>query len=147
MLPRWHIFLGLISTILITLVFPNTSMLYLLLFFLSSFLIDFDHYANAAMKTNKLGLRNAFEYHKILGEIEKEEHKKGLRRKGDFHPFHTIEFHLLVLLLGFLWTSFFFIFLGMLFHSIMDLISIQYKGYLYRREFFFLNWLRKKVRR
>jgi len=141
MLPRWHIVLGFVFSILYWILFPRTDLIYIVLIFLSSFLIDFDHYLNALSKTGSVSLRKAFEYHKVLGEIEKYEQKKGIKRKSDFEIFHTFEFHLLVLLLSFVWIGFFYIFLGMLFHSIIDIISMIYAGRLYSREFFLFNWI------
>ena len=49
--------------------------------------------------------------------------------------FHTVEFHILVFLLGFLWPGFWFILMGMIFHSILDLISLTYERQLWHREF------------
>src|SRR3989344_8531698 len=120
MLPRWHILLGAIFTLVIWLFVPEISFLYLALLFLSSFLIDFDHYAASGIKTGKWGLKDSFQYHEKLGKEELKELKKGIRRKGDFHLFHTLEFHVIVGLLGILWAGFFFIFIGMFFHSLLD---------------------------
>jgi len=141
MLPRWHIFLGAVFTLI--LYYFETNLLYLSLVFLSSFLIDFDHYAASVIKTGKLSLLASFEYHKKQEIIEQKERKRGIRRKGDFHLFHTIEFHLLIFLLGFVWIGFWFIFIGMAFHSILDIISMAKERVLYRREFLLINWLQK----
>jgi len=145
MLPRWHIFFGAIFTWIIWKYFPETSLFYLSLVFLSSFLIDFDHYVNAVIKTGKLSLFEAFEYHRITGKIGKKLHEKGIRKKGDFHLFHTVEFHALIGILGIFWPAFMFIFIGMIFHSILDIISMIYMGYFYAREFFLINWIGKKI--
>ena len=143
MLPRWHIFFGAIFTIIIWIAAPQTNLIYIALIFLSSFLIDFDHYLNVAIKTRKVRLKHALEYHKHLGKIEESENKKGLRKRGDFHIFHTIEFHLLIAILAFLWTPFFYIFIGMIFHSLLDLFWLLLHDRFYRREFFFFNWVIK----
>lgn len=145
MLPRWHILLGAILTVIIWLIIPGINMLYLALIFLASFLIDFDHYLCAVMKTGRIELRDAFQYHNELRKQYDIEHKKGIRKRGDFHLFHTLEFHALIAILGIFWTPFFYVFIGMVFHSLMDLVYIINKGVLYRREFFFFNWLRKKI--
>lgn len=143
MLPRWHVLLGAIFTLIIWLIFPQVSWIYLTLIFLSSFLIDFDHYATAVFNTKKFSLKDSFNYYKILGKKHESEAAKGIRKKGVFHLFHTLEFHLIVFLLGFIWQGFFYIFLGMLFHSGMDIIYLVYKDRMYLREFFFINWLRR----
>jgi len=145
MLPRWHIFLGAIFTLILWLIYPQTNWIYLSLVFLSSFLIDFDHYAASVIKTGRWSLKESFKYHEIEGKRAEAEKKRGIRRTGDFHLFHTIEFHLLVFALGFFWSGFFYIFAGMIFHSLLDVIAMLYTGFLYRREYFFINWLRKML--
>ena len=147
MLPRWHILFGTLFTFLVWFFVPSMPIGYLLLIFLASFLIDFDHYANAVIKNRSLSLRKAFDYHKKAREIEMQEISRGIKRKGDFHLFHTVEFHALVGFLGLFWSGFFYIFLGMLFHSLLDVFSLLFTGVFHRREFFFFNWARKKVRR
>ncbi len=145
MLPRWHILWGAIFTFLLWFFVPNINYNYLGLVFLASFLIDFDHYAASVLKTGGLGLRESFKYHNNIMIKEREEKRRGIRKRGDFHLFHTIEFHLLVGLLGLIWTSFFYIFIGIVFHSLLDIISLMRGDLLYRREFFFFNWIGKKV--
>jgi hypothetical protein len=144
MLPRWHIAFGAVFTFIIWVIFPNTNPSYLALVFLSSFLIDLDHYLQAFFHTKHLSLFEAFEYYKILEKRELENYKKGIRKKGDFHVFHTIEFHLLIAILGTYFTIFSYIFLGMFFHSILDFADMAKRNRLYTREYFFFNWLRKK---
>lgn len=125
--------------------FTGMPAIYLVLIFLASFLIDFDHYANAAIHNKHLGLGKAFDYHKKKREEELSDLAKGIRKKGDFHIFHTIEFHTLMGFLGLLWIGFFYIFLGMLFHSLLDVASLLFTGVFHRREFFLFNWARKKL--
>jgi hypothetical protein len=145
MLPRWHIFWGAIFTVLFWIISPKISWLNLTLIFLASFLIDFDHYAASAIKTRKIGLFHSFKYHKKLAEIEEKENRMGVRRKGDFHLFHTVEFHALVGLLGLIWIGFFYLFIGMVFHSLLDIIQLIYDDRMYRREFFLVSYLARKI--
>ncbi len=145
MLPKWHIFFGAIFTLLIWYFAPGLNWIYLTLIFLSSVLIDLDHYISAGMKTKKWDLGSAFSYHKKLGIIAEKERAKGIRKKRDFHFFHTIEFHILTALIGIFWMPFFYVFVGMTFHSLLDLFDLVSNDYLYRREYFFFNWLRKKM--
>ena len=144
MLTYWHILFGALFTFIIWVFVPRISPVYLVLIFLSSFLIDFDHYMNSVIKNKKLSLFHAFEYHKKLNKKEIEEKKKGIRRKGDFHIFHTIESHVFVAIVGLLWIGFFFVFIGMVFHSLIDLAESLYRDRFYRREYFFFNWLIKR---
>ena len=145
MLPRWHIILGAAFTFLLWIVAPTTPFSYLALVFFSSFLIDFDHYLCSVLKTGKMSLFDVFDYHKELGLKYKKEHDLGLRKKGDFHLFHTLEFHGLLVVIGLFWVPFFYIFIGMMFHSLLDVLHMMYYGVLYRREYFFFNWLREKI--
>ena len=145
MLPRWHIFLGALFTLAIWMPFPSINPLFPILVFLSSFLIDFDHYLASVNKTGKLSLKNSFEYHRKAGIQERREHKLGIRKKSDFHLFHTIEFHILIGLIGIFIAPFFFIFLGMIFHSMLDLFDLSRRGMLYRIEYFFFNWLKQRL--
>jgi hypothetical protein len=147
MYPRYHILLGAIFTALIWIVAPEISQLYLLLIFLSSFLIDFDHYVASVIKTKKYGLKDSFEYHRLVNLKTTRELKEGIRKKSDFHLFHTIEFHALIGLFGIFWSGFFYIFVGMIFHSLLDVIDLlRYKAF-HRREYFFFNWWRKRESR
>ncbi len=146
MLPRWHLLFGGILTLLIWISAPNTSLIHILLFFLSTFLMDLDHYICAVFNTRKFSLKEAFDYHKKLDAEDLQRRKRGIREKGDFHLFHTVEFHILVGILGLNWIGFFYIFLGMMFHSLIDIYSLMYASEMYRREFFFVNWIYKKVK-
>lgn len=146
MLPRWHIIFGAVFSLLIFIVAPETDLIFIALVFLSSFLIDFDHYLCSLLKTKKLGLFHSFAYHKEMFDKQKRERDAGIKQKGDFHIFHTVEFHILIGILGvFVWIGFFYVFLGMMFHSLLDIYSLLYEGFMYRREFFLTNWLYKKL--
>ncbi len=146
MLPRWHIFFGAIFTLVVFVMIPSLSWFYLTLIFLSSFLIDFDHYLVSAFRRGKvISLSDSLKYHDELGIKERAEINKGIKRKGDFHIFHTIEFHALIGLLGFFWVGFFYIFIGMFFHSLLDVYTGLRDGWLHKREFFFFNWIGKKI--
>lgn len=141
MRPRWHILFGVIFTILIWIAAPKINLLFLLLVFLSTFLIDFDHYLCFVLKTRKLGLFHSFSYHHEMIIQAKKDSAKGIREKGDFHIFHTIEFHLFVGLLSFFWAGFFYIFIGMVFHSLLDIASLLYDNFMYVREFSLIRWI------
>ncbi len=145
MYPRWHILLGAILTLLFWLAAPQTPWYYLGVLFLSSFLIDVDHYICAVYKTRNGNLKMAFVYHEKDKRAAEKEYKRGIKRRGDFHFFHTVEFHLLVGILGIFWNVFFYIFIGMIFHSLLDVYDMAKGDMLHRREFFFFNWLREKI--
>lgn len=145
MLPRWHILYGAVFTAIIWFLVPETKIFYLVLIFFSSFIMDFDHYVASVLKTKKLFLFHSFKYHEEQRKKELADKKKGITGKGDFHFFHTIEFHIVVGLLALFWNGFFYIFIGMVFHSLLDLAWLLHMDRLYRREYFFFNWLRKNI--
>ena len=146
MLPRWHILFGTMFTLLIFIASPEINLIYLTLLFLSTFLIDFDHYLCSILKTKKIGLFHSFAYHDEMKEQAIKDRAKGIRERGDFHIFHTLEFHILVGLLGFVWIGFFYIFIGMIFHSLLDIVSLLYEDFMYEREFFFVAWFYRRIR-
>jgi hypothetical protein len=148
MLPRWHIILGAVLTGIIWFVVPDTPLLYLALFFFSSFLIDFDHYVTASFKTKKYRLKDSYAHYKKMDAIRNKEISKGIIKKDeDFHLFHTVEFHLLVGILSIFWFGFFYVFMGMIFHSLLDIIHMTRAGVFHRREYFFFNWARRKSKK
>jgi hypothetical protein len=145
MLPRWHILYGAVFTLVIYLASPSIPPIYFLLLFFSSFLIDFDHYVCFFLNTGKLSLKESFKYHDELMKIEDDEASKGIRRRGDFHLFHTLEFQILIGLLSFVWIGFFYIFIGLIFHTLIDMLHLLRIDRFYRKEFFFFSWLRRRV--
>ena len=149
MLPKTHILLGAIFSIIFYSLFPQTQWYNLAIIFFSSFLIDFDHYASSVLKEKRnLNLINSLNYHKEQGKIQKAEKDNGIRKKGVLHIFHTLEFHILVLAIGiFFFKPFIFIFIGMLFHSILDLLYLTKEDYIYRRNFILALWIIKKIRK
>lgn len=147
MLPRWHIFAGVIFGALFFLTEPSTKPAHLFLAVMASIFIDVDHYLVAALRNKSLSFPQALKYYDNLLKKEQMENKQGIRVKGDFHIFHTLEFHCLVLFIGLAYSPFFYIFLGMLFHSLTDVGSLFYYDRFYRREYLFLNRIRRALKR
>lgn len=144
MYPRWHILYGLLFALLLAAIAPGVHWGYLLLVFLASVFIDFDHYLACVHKTGKLGLFYMFKYHRQTGAEMTAQEKKGLKPKSDFHLFHTVEFHAVIGLLSMVWIGFFYLFIGMVFHSLLDVIDAVQRRTLHRREYFFFNWLARR---
>lgn len=142
MLPRWHIILGLLFSLALWAFFPDVPWYCISIMFLSSILIDFDHYMCAVWKTGNWGLRAALKYHEEKRKVELLERRRGIFRKEDFHIFHTIEFHAIVLALAFVYPVFMYVLAGMIFHSLSDLVNMAYEQEITKREFFFANWIR-----
>jgi hypothetical protein len=144
MLPRWHVLSGALFIALLWILIPHISLIHLVLVFFASFLIDFDHYAVAVFKTKKFGVKNALEHYKKIDARRKKEIARGIRKKDDITFFHTVEFHALIGLLSFLWIGFFYVFIGMFFHSLLDVFSMLFSGAFHTREFFLFNWARRR---
>ena len=144
MLPRWHLFWGAVVSCLLLYVAPGLQWWYYALFFCASVFIDADHYITAVHATKKWKLADAFRYYELLNACVISDRARGIRKKYDFHVFHTIEFHLCIALLGLWWTPFFYLFLGMAFHSLLDIYSLLDRDVLYMREFFLSGWLWKR---
>lgn len=146
MLPKTHIILGAIFSIIFKLIFPSVDWIFILFMFLATFLIDFDHYFVVAMRTNNWSLINALNWFDEHIKMERKAGRVGLKaKKSPLMLLHTIEFHILVLLMSYLWIGFLYIFIGMAFHSLMDIIKMEYTKELHCRWFFLTEWMVKKL--
>lgn len=143
MLIMLHLLLSIALVAAAWLIAPATSLFYLALIFIGAFLIDADHYIASSLKTKKWGLSESFKYHRKKRLEEKRELTQGVKKKSDFHLFHTIEFHVLIGLFAIFWLSFFYLFIGMVFHSLLDVLDLLRRKAFHRREYFFFNWVRK----
>lgn len=147
MLPRWHVLLGAIFSLIIWFFSPGINPFYIGLIFLSSFLIDFDHYLWTIKYKKSLSLKCSLDfYDKEFPKIYARDKKKGLRKKYFLHIFHTVEFLILIAILSFFWVGFFYISIGMIFHFLTDVIFMFVNDDLHIKEFFFLSWFFRKIR-
>lgn len=147
MFPREHVAWGIIFCAILFAIFPNFSLLGLVIIFLSSVLIDIDHYIIAVMETKRVWLGDALEFYRLHNIEEEKAHKKGIRKKGHFHVLHTVEAHFMIFGLSFLWAPFAYVFLGMVFHSLCDLFELTKEDRLYRREFWFTRGIIKRLKK
>jgi len=123
---KYHFFFGIIFAILLYFLFsPLISLFGLSIIFLSSFLIDVDHYLYYVCRKGDFSLRRAYKWyvkysHKFcLVSLDK-------RKKFylGFYIFHGIEPLIILFLLGTFVSQFFtFILIGFLFHISTDLVS------------------------
>lgn len=128
MLPKVHIILGVLFSVLVWQLF-QTTLLQAIIIFLASFLIDVDHYLDYAYHKRDISLKNSYFWNKNLP----------IDHKALLHIFHTIEFFILIAILSIFYKFFVLILLGFLFHSIFDLSEIlRAKGR--GREHFLLNY-------
>lgn len=136
MLPKYHVILGAIFSGILYWLFSLT-IFQTSLVFLSSILIDFDHYLWYIQRKKDYNLKNAYNFLKKLSENLK---------KPIIMVFHTIEFLIFVYLLSYLWKGFTFILIGMVFHSITDILYFGTKNMIHIREYSLIRYLilRKK---
>jgi hypothetical protein len=121
--PSWHIFFGFLFSACLFFLFPDLGIFNITLIFLSSVLIDVDHYLFYIYEGKGWNLREAYN-----SSIEqKKRYRKFGKKAYNFSPsffiFHGLDVLLLLFLLSFLFRPLFFIFIGFSFHLILDLIE------------------------
>lgn len=123
MLPKTHVIFGLVFAVFFFLLFPSFTLIGALIFFLASFTIDIDHYFEYVLRKKDYNLKKAIKWQFKMT-------KKFLslpifKRKKIFQGiniFHGIEPLLIALMISLIFPIFFYIFLGMALHFILDLI-------------------------
>jgi len=125
MLPKHHILFGFILSFVLFLIFPSVNLISAGIIFLSSFLIDVDHYIYYVLKKKDISLKKAISYF-----LEKREKigKFNLEKKKTFYSgfyfLHGIEILIITFLIGiFISHYFLFIFIGFFFHLFLDLLE------------------------
>ncbi|MBI2449351.1 hypothetical protein HYV49_03570 [Candidatus Pacearchaeota archaeon] len=133
MLPKTHILLGAILSVILILIL-KISIISAIIIFLSSFLIDVDHYIAYVINKKDWSLSNSYKLYKNVPR----DHKPMI------HFLHTIEFLIVLFILGLYFPLFMLIFLGFIFHSNLDIIEMINKRQLSQREFFLSRYLFKR---
>ena len=133
MLPKYHIVLGFLFSLILFLIFPSISILGASVIFFSSFLIDVDHYLFYVFKNKIFSIKKAYNY---FFELRKKAMTKSLKEKRIkianplMYPFHGIEVLLILFLLGFFINKIFlFIFIGFSFHLFLDIVEQIHYGF------------------
>lgn len=128
MLPKWHILLGFLFSIVIYYLF-KISLIETSIIFLSSFLIDIDHYVWFIFKKKKFKLNKSYKWFRIkrkrylaLPENIRQKYKRPILF------LHGIEFCLVIFFLSFIYNLFLFVLLGIIFHLLLDYIDMIYTG-------------------
>lgn len=120
MLPKWHILFGFVLSYILVYLF-KLSLLAGSIVFLSSFLIDLDHYIYFVFKKKSLSYVKARKYYAERNEIWKKLSKEEKNNyKYPIMIFHGIEFWILLALLGFISPIFFWILMGIGVHMVAD---------------------------
>lgn len=120
MLPKWHLFFGLVISLIL---FPFFSW-QVLLFLAATVLIDFDHYLIYMIKRKDLGLKTSYAFFRDLDKKQKNQNFKG------FYTFflcifHTYEFLLILFILSFIYNPLLLIFLGFIYHLAIDIVFVR----------------------
>ena len=123
MYPKYHIILGFIFTITLFFLFPQFNIFALSIIFLSSFLIDIDHYLGHAYLKKDLNPFNALKWHFNLSKKEMKMDRK-TRNMHYTHLciFHGIEILVILFFLSYINLIFLYIMIGFSFHMVLDII-------------------------
>jgi len=126
MFPKWHILIGSVfAYILVT--FFNFSLIAGIVIFLSSILIDLDHYFLYIIQQKKFSPSKFWEYSIDLdNKINKLSTREKAKYKLPIFAFHGIEFWSMIILLSFINPVFYWIILGIIIHMIPDFIELIY---------------------
>jgi hypothetical protein len=122
MVPKYHILFGFIFSIILFFVSPQINFLEAGIIFISSFMMDIDHYFYYVLKKKNINPAKAvkwfFDKRKKLKKISPE--KRTLYYSG-FYFLHGIETLIILFILGiFLSKVFLLIFIGFVFHLFLD---------------------------
>ena len=127
MFPKTHLILGIFLSIILLLFFPGIGFLGVLLIFLSSFLIDVDHYLYYVYNKKSWSLKGAYKWFiKRREEYIKLPKKEVGKYKQIILIFHGIECWGLIFLISLFFNPGFFIFFGMMFHLLFDFAESLY---------------------
>jgi len=111
MLPKYHVYFGLIASIM---VFFLSGIQNSLIFLFGSIFIDADHYIAYIFKKRDLSLKKSYYYWK-------DEHYP----YDELMIFHTIEIWFLLLIIGLTIKPVLFLLAGMLYHELFDIYDMN----------------------
>jgi hypothetical protein len=125
MWPKTHIIYGFIFTFLLYIIFPQIGLFEAGLIFLSTVLIDVDHYFYYVFRNKNISLRKAINWfserkrrwHKLTSsQIQQYQNKY----KHNVLIFHGLEFVFLIAILTLYYPIFFWILIGISIHLLID---------------------------
>jgi hypothetical protein len=126
MLPRYHVIFGFLVSLIFGLA-TNLSASAIGIIFLSSFLIDFDHYLLYIFKKKDFVFMNAYQWfvkrrkkYLKLSLNEREKYKR------EIVIFHYAEFWILLLILSIFSNVFLFVLIGIAIHIFLDWLELFY---------------------
>jgi len=139
MLPKNHVYIGIIFSILVYLIFPAVGILGALIIFAASVLIDVDHYSVYVWRKKDWSLKNSFKWYM---EFKKNKDRTIKKLKSPMNVLHTIEFLFLFFVISIFNNLLFLIFVGFIFHSICDVYHMYREKELWAREYFLVRYLK-----
>ena len=148
MLPKWHILIGFVVSYLL-IYFFNFSLIAGFIIFLSSFLLDFDHYLLYVYKTGNFNLKKAYNLAitdgKKWGKLSFQQKKQ---YKLKIFLFHGIEFFIILIILSKFSIFFLWILIGFLIHMAIDILNLIYGKYpVYAKISQIAVWQRNKSKK
>ena len=134
MLPKYHIIIGFLASLIIYFLF-EIALLQTSIIFISSFLLDIDHYFLYVIRKKDFSLTNSIKYFKKRRKKWLSMNiKKRKNYKRAIFIFHGIEFWILLVLLTNYFTIIWFILFGIAIHIFLDYLDIIYnKDSLYTK--------------
>ncbi|MFA5020218.1 MAG: hypothetical protein WC533_03905 [Candidatus Pacearchaeota archaeon] len=131
MLPKTHFIFGGIFALIVFLLLPQIGYIGFIIIWFSSFLIDVDHYLFYVFLKKDISLKNSYHWfvkkHRKFKELSINERKERIKERCPIPViFHGIEFILLLIILSFFSKIFVYILIGVVFHQLLDFISITH---------------------
>lgn len=120
-----HIILGIIFSVILFLVIPQVGLIEAGLIFFASFLIDFDHYLYYGIKNKDWNLKRAYKRSmKTSKKYRSFSREKRNKLYCGYYFLHGMETLLVLFFLSYLVSVyFFFIFVGVTFHLLTDILT------------------------
>jgi len=126
MYPRYHILLGAVFSFLLFLIFPHIDLLAAAIIFLSSVLIDVDHYLYYVYKRKDINFKDSLSFY---SKFEKKFNSLSKQQKKKYYTglcfLHGIESLIILAILSYFSLFFLWIFIGFVFHHLLDLIEMS----------------------
>ncbi len=131
MLPKTHVILGLVFSLIILAIFPEIGIFGFIIIWFSSIFIDVDHYLYYAYTRNSWSLKEAYDWFIKKSNAFLEMSYEDRIKNAKFIPciFHGIEMIIILSILSFVSSIFLYILIGFIFHQLLDFIHIEYHGF------------------
>jgi len=144
MKPIFHIIIGVVISLLLWL-HPEINYLAVLVIFLSSVLIDFDHYLYFILKKKDISLIKAYNWFlKKRDFLISKPTKEQKKYKSSILIFHNFEFLIILLLLILIHEIFLWILFGIIIHLILDFIETFKRGFKNTKMSLIFNLIKNK---